>query len=72
MTGGDMMNKRKTRNINAPQRLFSTTELSDYLALGRNKSVEVGDKAGARIQVGRRVLWDKQKIDLYIDSAAGR
>lgn len=66
------MNRRKDRNTKVPQRLFDTAELSDYLGLGRNKSVGFGDEAGARVQVGRRVLWDKRKVDLYIDSMTGR
>lgn len=66
------MNRRKDHNTKVPQRLFDTAELSDYLGLGRNKSVCFGDEAGARVQVGRRVLWDKRKVDLYIDSMTGR
>lgn len=65
------MNRRIKTNTAEP-RLLSTIEMADYLGLGRNRTIKFGDEAGARVQIGRRVLWDKRKIDLYIDSMGGR
>ncbi len=64
------MNKRVTEN-NVSPRLLNTDELMVYSGLGRNRSVELGDIAGARIRIGKRVLWDRQKLDKYFDSLTG-
>lgn len=48
---------------------IDTNELAkDYLHCGRKTAVEIGSAANARIQVGRRVLWNIKKIQQYIDS----
>ncbi len=65
------MNKRSVQNHDLTPRLVDTTELMQYSGLGRNRAIEFGDAAGARVQVGRRVLWDRTKIDKYIDEATG-
>lgn len=44
------MNKRVTEN-NVSPRLLNTDELMVYSGLGRNRSVELGDIAGARIRI---------------------
>lgn len=40
----------------------------DYLRCGRKTAVDIGTSANARIQVGKRVLWNLKKIQQYIDS----
>lgn len=62
------MKKRVNETTDIVPRLLNTDELMAYSGLGRNKSVELGDEIGARVQVGRRVLWDRLKIDQYISS----
>ena len=62
------MNKRKITSENVTPRLLNTDELMAYSGLGRNKSVILGDEIGARVQIGKRVLWDRVKIDAYFDS----
>lgn len=62
------MKKRVNETTDIVPRLLNTDELMAYSGLGRNKSVELGDEIGARVQVGRRVLWDRLKIDQYINS----
>ena len=49
-------------------RLLSMTELQDYLNLGHHTAREVGESAGAIIKIGRRLLFDRKKIDAYIDN----
>lgn len=34
-------------------------------------AVNLGNEAGARINMGRRVLWDKVKVDQYINELTG-
>lgn len=48
-------------------RLMDTEELRAYTNLGRNNAMKLGDEIGARVQIGRRVLWDRVKIDQYFN-----
>ena len=48
--------------------VINTDELQAMLGCGRPKTVEIGRAAGARIQCGRRVLWNVKKIQKYLDS----
>jgi hypothetical protein len=38
------------------------------LSCGRKSAVDIGNAAGARIQVGRRVLWNVGKVQKYLDA----
>lgn len=44
-----------------------TPGLQRLLMAGRRTAIEIGDSAGARIKVGRRVLWNVSKIQDYLD-----
>lgn len=48
--------------------MVDTTELQILLGSGRPTAVRVGTDAGARVQIGHRVLWNVQKIQKYIDT----
>lgn len=48
-------------------RLMDTEELRAYTGLGRNNAMKFGEEIGAKVKVGRRVLWDRKKIDQYLD-----
>lgn len=50
---------------------MDTEELRAYTSLGRNNAMKLGDEIGARVQVGKRVLWDKRKIDAHFDMLTG-
>lgn len=54
-------------NVN-DRRTVDTATLQGMLGSGRKTAVEVGTAAGARVQVGRRVLWNVRKIQTYLDS----
>lgn len=47
--------------------LLTTVELAELLHCCRRIAVETGDCANARIMIGRRVFWNKAKIEKYID-----
>lgn len=49
-------------------RLMDTDELRSYTNLGRNNAMKLGEEIGAKIKIGKRVLWDRKKIDAYLDS----
>lgn len=65
-----MRNRTVTANI-GKSRLMDTEELRAYTNLGRNNAMKLGEEIGARIQIGRRVLWDRRKIDEYFNSLTG-
>lgn len=52
-------------------RLMDTEELRAYTNLGRNNAMKLGEEIGAKVQIGRRVLWDSRKIDEYFNSLTG-
>ena len=58
----------EARNID---KICVTTDgLQDLLDCGRATAVEIGGQAGARIEVGKRLLWNVSKVQSYIDSLA--
>lgn len=48
-------------------RLIDTDELRAYTNLGRNNAMKLGEEIGAKVKIGKRVLWDRVKIDQYLD-----
>lgn len=51
-----------------PVKLTVTTEdLQKLLGCGRKSAVDIGEMAEARIQLGRRVLWNIEKIKTYLN-----
>lgn len=65
------MKQRISKCETVAPRLLDTNELTSYIGMGRNKAVILGDEIGARVQIGKRVLWDKMKIDQYLNSLTG-
>ena len=65
-----MRNRTVTTTI-GESRLMDTEELRAYTNLGRNNAMKLGEEIGAKVQIGRRVLWDRRKIDEYFNSLTG-
>ncbi|MCI8605913.1 MAG: hypothetical protein HFG72_03465 [Hungatella sp.] len=65
------MRMRAISTVSGQSSLMDTEELRAYTNLGRNKAMELGDEIGARVKIGKRVLWDRVKIDKYLDSLSG-
>lgn len=65
------MRNRTSVSVSGEARLMDTEELRMYTNLGRNNAVKLGEDIGAKIQIGRRVLWDRVKVDQYFDSLTG-
>ena len=62
---------RKTSNLNANKNLNETVSTESLMALldsGRSSAVKIGEAAGAKITIGRRVLWSLPKIRRYLES----
>ena len=57
----------KKQKIDLTRKLtVDTQELQQILSLGRKSAVEIGNMANAKIIVGRRVVWNLQKIQDYL------
>ncbi|WP_395547872.1 MULTISPECIES: hypothetical protein [unclassified Lacrimispora] len=62
----------KTMNtVSGECRLMDTEELRAYTNLGRNNAMKLGEEIGAKVKVGKRVLWDHVKLDQYLNELTG-
>ena len=52
-------------------RLMDTDELKAYTNIGRNNAIKLGKECGAEEKIGRRILWDRVKVDQYINGLTG-
>ena len=60
------MNKTQNVEIKTEKILVTTEELKALLSCGRMSAIKMGAAAGARVDVGRRVLWNTDKIRKYL------
>lgn len=65
------MRKTMDRAIAAHTLTVNADTLAGMLNCGKATAVKIGTDAGARIQVGRRTLYQVKKIELYLDTLAG-
>lgn len=49
---------------------INTNTLMKVLNCGRYTAIKIGDNAGARISIGKRVLWNIKRIQRYLDDIA--
>ena len=62
---------RATKQSESTMKLTVTTDgLQNLLDCGRPTAVEIGTLAGARVEVGKRVLWNVAKVQRYLDLIA--
>lgn len=61
----------KNRTYDLPKLAVDTDELAYMLSCGEATARNIGTKSGARIQVGKRVLWNVRVIQEYLDTLAG-
>lgn len=45
----------------------TTQELQAMLSCGRKSAVDIGELAEARVQIGKRVFWNVEKVKTYIN-----
>jgi len=64
------MNKTTAFESERAKAAVDTCGLMQMLSCGRETAVRIGTDAGARIQLGRRVLWNVRKIQTYLDEVA--
>lgn len=65
------MRAKAMNTVAGESRLMDTEELRAYTNLGRNNAMKLGEDIGAKVKIGKRVLWDRVKIDRYFDELTG-
>lgn len=65
------MRPRAMNTVAGESRLMDTEELRAYTNLGRNNAMKLGEEIGAKVKIGKRVLWDRVKIDQYFNELTG-
>lgn len=62
---------RKTRTIETNNKVSVNAEtLAKVLDCGKPTAMKIGETAGARFQIGKRVLYKLDKMEKYIDGLA--
>ena len=61
------MTRKSMEEINN-SRLLNLQDLMMYIGVGRNKAIDFGKESGSIVRIGRRVLYDRERVDKYIDS----
>lgn len=66
-----MRKTSESNNIDLSGRItVNTNELKAGLGCGYQTAVQIGMAAGAKVCIGRRVLWNTAKIQKYLDSVS--
>ena len=65
------MKERESQIVTAGLNDKRLLDANYYLSLGRNRGIEFAKSIGAEIKVGRRSLYDRAKIDSYLDKQTG-
>lgn len=65
------MRPKAMNAVSGECRLMDTEELRAYTNLGRNNAMKLGEEIGAKVKVGKRVLWDRVKLDQYFNELTG-
>lgn len=50
------------------KRLLTRKEACEYVGLGLTRGVPFCNQANARIKIGNRVMYDKKKLDQFLDA----
>ena len=64
------MRRRMTPETENAPIAVDTMTLAQMLSCGRASAVKFGDEAGARIVIGRRVLWSVERINQHLREVA--
>jgi hypothetical protein len=65
------MKARAMNTVTGDNRLMDTDELRAYTNLGRDNAMRLGEEIGAKVKIGKRVLWDRVRINQYLDELTG-
>ena len=64
--------RERTKEMQATGRYMGIDELKNYISLGEGTARKIGAESGAVVRIGRRVLYDRQQIDAYMESFRGQ
>ena len=64
------MNTRRKEDFYG--RYMGIEELKQYIAVGTSTAIKIGKDAGAAFKLGRRTLYDRVKIDAYMEAQLKR
>ena len=60
---------KQFNNVDTQSKIaINTDELQAMLSCGRYSAVQIGEAAESRIQIGKRIFWNVEKIKSYINS----
>ena len=60
---------KQFNNVDTQSKItINTDELQAMLSCGRDSAIQIGEAAEARIQIGKRIFWNVEKIKSYINS----
>ena len=60
---------RQFNNVDIQSKIAITTEeLQSMLSCGRYSAVQIVEAAEARVQIGKRIFWNVEKIKSYVNS----
>lgn len=62
------MSRVREIKAGAGVRWMGITELCQYVCVGENRARNIGKEAGAVVKIGGRVLYDKAKIDEFMEA----
>ena len=62
------MDPKTKFNVTDHSLCVDTYGLQEITQSGRKTAVEIGMQAGARIQIGKSVRWNVEKVKRYIDA----
>ena len=61
------MRKAQFKSVDNPV-MVDTNMLQSYLSCGRITAEKLGEEANAQVKLGKRVLWNIEKIKQYVNS----
>lgn len=64
------MNKTESKNHALNNLAVNTETLMEVLDCRRKTATEIGNNAGAKMCVGRKILWNVKLIQQYLDTIA--
>ena len=63
----------KTSSIKTDNKIMvDINELQGMLSIGRHTAKKMAEEAGAVVRIGRRKLYNIEKVKIYIDSLTGQ
>ena len=66
-----MRETKSSGHLDGRRLAVNTEDLALMLGCGKSTAVKVGEKAGAKLKIGKRVLWSIPRVELYLETICG-